>query len=1167
MYVGQTTPRVDPNPFTPELSPSSSEQGQTEVHFRRSEDEFTNVPALVKIFDEILVNASDNHQRNPKTCRNLSVTIHPGSKASNPVISVRNDGPGIPVAIHSTEQLWIPEMLFGHLLTGSNFRDSEARTTGGRHGYGAKLTNIFSRRFDVMTADADRGLVYRQGWTDNMRAAGDPVITPITRNKKDGDNGEGAGPRESCTAVRFEPDVPKLCAGMEDNVIPEGDYKAMTRRVAEVAGTNPGLSVTLNGVPLEFGSFEDFCGRFMPEGEGGRMAYAKVNSRWEVAVSASRGGFQQVSYVNSIATPLGGTHVNYVSSAVAKMVAAHIARTHKDLSPTAGQVKQHMMLFVNCTVEDPNFDSQMKENLTSPPSTWGSTCLLPESLCKEIVAKTPLVSDVVAALRRKDSAETFNKLKPNAKKVGDIAKLDDANLAGTADSGKCTLILTEGDSAKALAVSGLEALGRSKFGVFPLRGKVLNVRDVSVRMLLNNEEIKNLTQIVGLDFRKDYVTDEEFKTLRYGRVMIMTDQDNDGSHIKGLIMNLFRCFWPELLKRRPEFLSQFVTPILKAKRGREVKSFYSLGEYLEWKQDMSESEKKEKWTVKYYKGLGTNTAKEGKEYFNNIGKHHKLFSWEDEMDGETLDMAFDKNRAEDRRDWILTKFDPTEIANFGERVPYKDFVDKELIHFSNADNVRSIPNVVDGLKPSQRKVLYSCFKRNLKGEIKVAQLAGYIAEHTAYHHGEQSLHMTIINMAQDFMGSNNLPLLVPSGQFGTRLSGGKDSASPRYIFTRLQKFTRALFPEMDDSLLPGQEDDGQIIEPKYFAPIIPLLLINGGQGIGTGWSTLIPTFDPREVSRRVRERLDGVESEGEEMFPWVRGFKGTWEKNTKRGSTGFTSRGVVKQGKKRGWIEIVELPVGVWTSSYKEFLVSLRSKGVVKSFTEHHTTKDVRFVVQLHPSDYLDLWGKKGENKAKLIKKFKLESHVSTNNMNAFNGDGNIVKYESAENVIDDFFPVRLGIYEKRKLDLERKMSYDAKYAQNKARFIEEVISGDVVLFDGKRSKAEVVDSLKDMNFDTKESLDAILGGHDDEAVVVAGTEGNDTGDLEEDSSANMKSFDYLLSTNVSAFTTEQITKHKADKDALNIKLDELQKTSKEDMWRADLDRLDDLLEKWCEGV
>ena len=263
----------------------------------------------------------------------------------------------------------------------------------------------------------------------------------------------------------------------------------------------------------------------------------------------------------------------------------------------------------------------------------------------------------------------------------------------------------------------------------------------------------------------------------------------------------------------PEFLVEFITPIVKATKGSRSHTFFTLPEYATWLEDQSSTKG---WTIKYYKGLGTSTPKEAKEYFAEMDDHQKSFSYGGAEDDVAIDMAFSKKKIEERKDWLRGFKAGTFLDHSVEKITYSEFVNKELILFSMADNVRSIPSMVDGLKPGQRKVLFSCMKRKLTSDIKVAQLAGYVSEHSAYHHGEASLNGTIVNMAQTHVGSNNIALLVPSGQFGTRIQGGKDAASPRYIFTRLSMATRMLFNPHDDALLTFMEDDGQSIEPQWY---------------------------------------------------------------------------------------------------------------------------------------------------------------------------------------------------------------------------------------------------------------------------------------------------------------------------------------------------------------
>ena len=437
------------------------------------------------------------------------------------------------------------------------------------------------------------------------------------------------------------------------------------------------------------------------------------------------------------------------------------------------QVKQHLWIFVNALIVNPSFDTQTKETLTLKASSFGSTCELSEKFLKEVL-KTGVINHVVSFAKTREDLKLLKNLNTGVKKSSrlfGIPKLEDANQAGTKQSQNCTLILTEGDSAKTLAMSGIEVVGRDEYGVFPLKGKLLNVRDATNNQIIGNEEIQNLFKIIGLQIGKTY-TDN--LSLRYGSVMIMTDQDTDGSHIKGLIINFIHHFWPSLVKLNG-FLKEFITPIIKATKGTNIKSFYTIPEYKAWVDQLGESSKS--WKIKYYKGLGTSTTKEAKEYFKSLDSSRIEFDYFDNKDDESIDLVFNKKRAEDRKKWLADFNCNNALQNHNfKKIRYQDFINKEFILYSISDNERSIPSVCDGLKPSERKILFSCFKRKLKDEIKVAQLSGYVAEHSAYHHGEMSLCKTIVAMAQNFVGSNNINLLLPNGMFGSRNQGGNDAA-------------------------------------------------------------------------------------------------------------------------------------------------------------------------------------------------------------------------------------------------------------------------------------------------------------------------------------------------------------------------------------------------------
>ena len=628
--------------------------------------------------------------------------------------------------------------------------------------------------------------------------------------------------------------------------------------------------------------------------------------------------------------------------------------------------------------------------------------------------------------------------------------------------------------------------------------------------------------ILGLQFDKTYETKEERQELRYGHVMLMTDQDADGSHIKGLIMNMFRYYWPSLLKcpideseGRP-FLSMFITPLLKATqkgKKKETLSFFSMSEYDSWRESLGDDEV-HRWNVKYYKGLGTSTPSEAKEYFVSFIQHYRPFRWESELkDGERLDMAFEKDRADDRKDWILNVYDKNSQLSIDENncVTYGNFVDNELIHFSNANNIRSLPSVIDGLKPSQRKVLFACFKRNLKNEIKVAQLAGYCAEHTAYHHGEASLHATIIGMAQDFCGSNNINLLTPSGQFGTRLEGGKDAASPRYIFTHLSPVARLLFPAEDDMLLDFKEEDGQLIEPEYYCPVIPLLLVNGCQGIGTGWSTFIPQHNPLDVLNYIRAKLD--ETKLPPIKPYVRGFDGSIVVDSSNGN--YITEGIVNALTKSS-VTITELPIGVWTNDYKSSLVALMKKGDIKSFSQDHTTSKVCFNIQVNTAKLNRL-----VKNDMLLKQFKLRNTMSTRNMHAFTPNMQIARYKTPYDIADAYFPIRLELYSDRKSVMECNMEYSASLMKNKSRFIQAVSENKIDLLHGKKSKEATIALLEEMEFTKQSDLDAIkmnntVAKRRSMDVITSGN----SSESEDVDNSSTKEFDYLLNLPLSSLTS-----------------------------------------------
>ncbi|KAN0060781.1 DNA topoisomerase 2 [Thecaphora frezii] len=1102
--------------------------------------ETTYVPGFYKIFDEILVNAADNKVRDP-SMDTLKVTID----REEGTISVWNNGAGVPIEMHAKEKVYIPELIFGNLLTSSNYDDDEAKVTGGRNGYGAKLANIYSTEFTVETADKRSGQKYKQVFSDNMHTKGKPKILKNTK-------------KEEFTCITFKPDLKRF--GMESM---DGDIEGlMMKRVYDMAGTVKDIKVILNGERLKVKNFKQYVEMYVaainelsdgpkmeePDAAGGKpkqsIIYESVTDKgrtWEVAFAVSDGQFRQVSFVNNIATIKGGKHVDHVADQVVNRLIDHVKKDKKNGPVKPHQVRQQLWVFVNCQIVNPTFDGQTKETLTLKQSAFGSKWTLTDDFAKKIL-KSGVVDNILSFAKFKQDQAMKKTDGHKRTRITGIAKLEDANNAGTKKGGDCTLILTEGDSAKALAVQGLSEIGRDNFGVFPLRGKMLNVRDASHDQIMKNAEIKAIKEILGLQHGKQYT---DTNSLRYGSIMIMADQDHDGSHIKGLLINFFDHFYPSLL-RLPNFLVEFITPIIKCTHKKNSKrqiSFFTLPEYHRWKEENNNGAD---WRIKYYKGLGTSESKDAKEYFGNMPKHRIPFDTTKPGDRELIDLAFNKKKADDRKEW-LRQFRPGTYLDYNiDKLPLADFINKELILFSMADNIRSIPSMVDGFKPGQRKILYACYKRNLRNEIKVQQLGGYVSEHTAYHHGEASLYMTITGLAQDFVGSNNVNLLMPNGQFGTRAAGGKDAASARYIFTNVPSITRALYHPADEKLLNYLDDDGQSIEPEWYIPVVPQVLLNGSEGIGTGWSSSVPNYNPTDIVANLRRRMAGEEMVP--MIPWYRGFTGTIEPVA---ADKFKVSGIVTKIDDKTY-EITELPIRVWTDNYKAVLEERvagtdKVPATVREYREYHTERSVHFVVELNAKGQQEIV-EKGEDAF-----FKLSNQISTSNMVLFDSDGKIKKYATPEEILEDFYMIRLSYYQKRKDHLIDTLKNQYERLSNQARFIQMIISRELIV--SNRKKADIVTDLRKKDFKPipKTGKPKVAAEGDD-------AEGDDAAAEEEVGPDS--DYDYLLTMQIYNLTKEKVEKLLRERDVKEDEIKVLLGRTPQNLWGEDLHRFEEEWEK-----
>ena len=1007
------------------------------------------IPGLYKLFDEGIVNCRDHYVRmlqamsacKPNTLPVSSIDISIDNEGT---ITMSNDGNGIDVEKHPEYDIWIPEMIFGHLRTSTNYDKSQKKITGGKNGFGFKLVLIWSVWGKIETVDHIRGLKYTQEFENNLNI----IKTPIIKKFKG----------KPYTKVSFKPDYKRLgIQGLSKDML-----ALFKRRVYDIAAvTDKKIKVSYNNeVISNVKHFQQYVDLYIGDKSETKRISEEASERWEYAVCmAPKEEFTQVSFVNGIYTGKGGKHVDYILNQIIRKLSDYIKKKKK-VDVKATTIKEQLMLFVRCDIDNPTFDSQTKDYMNTPMGNFGSKCDVSDKFIEK-VAKLGVMDAACALTEVKELKGVKKTDGTKSKNVRGIPKLIDANYAGTKKSDECTIILCEGDSAKAGIVSGLSKEDRDYIGVYPMRGKLLNVRDELTKRIFENKEIQEMKQILGLETGKIYTADNAREKLRYGKILFMTDQDLDGSHIKGLGINLFDSEWNSLLDI-PGFIGFMNTPILKAKKGHDELKFYNDGEYETWKN----SNDIKGWKIKYYKGLGTSTSSEFKEYFEN--KKVVEFVSTGENSRNAIDMVFNKKRAQDRKTWLEGYDRELYLDTNQSNISYEEFISKEMIHFSKYDCDRSIPNMIDGLKTSQRKILFTAFKRKLTQEIKVAQFSGSVSEISSYHHGESSLNGAIIGLAQNFVGANNINLFEPKGQFGTRLQGGKDSASERYIFTNLNPLTRYIYPSLDDNVLKYLDDDGTPVEPVYYAPIIPMILINGSKGIGTGFSSDILPYNPLSIIDYVIASIQNKEKP--QVLPYFQGFKGI--------ITPINSSKYLIKGKydiiSDNQVRVYELPVGTWTDDYKQTLENLiqddgkktgKKKSIITDYTDMSTDCSVDITITFSPGFIQKMVQTETEYGCCELEKFlKLYTTKTSTNMHMFDETEKLKKFDNVEDIIDYYINIRRNIYKLRKDYLLKALKTELLVLTNKARFITDILNDKIIL--KRKKKEEVINMLNHAKYD-----------------------------------------------------------------------------------------------------
>lgn len=1550
MYVGSTNLRITTE-YVAELDPNDDTGGGYKIF----QQDINNSPAILRIFIEVLSNAIDNVERSRGTktpCKRIEVSINEDTGET----SVWNDGDVVPIEINEEEGCYNHTMIFGQLLTGSNYDDEQERIVAGRNGIGAKACSIFSKKFIVEGCDPTNKKMLTQTWTNNMRTVTKPVIR-VCKQK-------------GYTKVTWWPDFVRFgLEGYTSDLV-----KLYTRYVIDAAMISK-VQVFLNDVVVPVKSLIQYAPLYDVPNEEKLLIKTPACEVMLTPNMAKSGQFEAISFVNGVYTRLGGQHVDAWSEAIFRPIVDKFNGKDKKTKTkqpkiNIGDVRQFFRLFVVATVVRPEFNGQNKEKLESPTvATDVKTTHI------NAVWKWSVMEHIEDIIKTKEMVAL--KKVSNKQRQAKVEGLDPANNSGGKQSHECSLFICEGLSAKTYVVAGIDEgvygkKGRDWFGILPVTGKILNVRNATPTSIAANKVIVSFIQSLGLQYGVDYTKDSNYKTLRYGKVIAITDadcftgdtpiviktsdgcmdivsmeslynmgvdqteiwsdkgwtpitgikqksstksiveiythcglvtctedhecmledgtsikakdilvghkllrtrriepptstthnmrdiakelqchkssvmdpeelsksiefesnlchdtgvidtdygieideawvwglffaegtcdiytftkdrekatesntiksrtcwykwvdkyenrlvymstlgeldksqkklyydtknrlahaeqnthrissvkesklqrtnycwsiancdrcllerakvildkyyseynwsiievsvrpensrsyrlilnggkstkdfistmrerfydplcrqnkrvpkeilnssisiqqsffdgyyagdgfralRDNknalgfdimgqigaqgmcyiverlgycinvrrrkgdiytihiskrfrrmypglvhsvkylsenkentvydvetgnhhlnagvgglvvhncDGIHIEGLLVNLIHNLFPSLLQRETPFVVSMKTPIARVSRPRcKDMLFYDERRFIEYIKTQTQ-----KYTTKYYKGLGTTRAEDVPDTF---GKKMVEYVSDDNVT-ENMNKIFHKKHSDDRKEW-LGGYDPS-IYDFSlddkgvtTKMTLSNFLNEEMIKFSHSDCARSLPHGVDGLKESQRKILYAVRKRNLRFQgtsLKVAQLSGYTAEHSNYHHGEQNLQDTIIHMASGYTGTNNIPLLYPDGGFGTRLEGGKDAASARYIYTKLEAMTEYIYRNEDDPLLTQVNDDGDLVQPEHYVPIIPMILVNGcTAGIGTGWSCTIPCYNPKDLVRSIKIWLENdgeilledpddgeVRSILPEITPWYRDFKGDI---TPDGDNRYITTGAVT--KMSSTYNVTELPIGMWTCKFKDMCDDFVADKKLKSVKNHSTVKDVNFTLT-----------KAIGGMPCNVEGLKLHTYVYTSNMVLFTAEGKLKKYDNVDQIIDSFCTVRYDYYAKRKAHQIKSMEHELRYLGNKERFIREVIAEELSIMNEEEST--ILDSLKEAEYDE----DPDSGG-----------------------------YDYLLRMHIRTFTAEKVNQLNKDIEGLRAKLDTTRKTSEKKMWLNDLDDFEKHYDKW----
>ncbi len=1073
-------------------------------------------PALLKIIDETIVNAIDHHTHYPDKVTEIKISLN-----SDGIISVYNDGPGIPVEkttnINGVE-MYTPQLIASEFLAGDNLDDDGDNIKGGTNGIGLKLVSAFSDWMKLETVDNINCIKYFQTFLDGLTKIEEPILETITKKTK------------SYTVITFKPnyaefklDISKFYSTLH-NILQTRAWQAAAYTSAKVYYNN-------KLIPLK--SFGEFCQMFSENEiyettmtvDSGTSRKSDNNYVWDACFAISDGKEQHMSIVNGVYMPKGGTHIKHIQN---QLVENLKERVEKEIKKTGvkfnrNYITNNVFVFMKGCIPSPEFLSQTKEAISDPIEKF-SKYRVDESDWKKIWAL--LEPAIINAFLKKSMGEI--KTRANRGKVN-VPKYKEARYCRDAKKCKnCGLVITEGDSATGTVNAGLlnkkELVKTSPnfnydwFGVFGIQGVPINALKESAiesefgkkkkrgkgqseddtetilrrskkesainkesnkdseskkeskkdseskkesktkttkkkakddlelppkripnQKLKSNERIESLIKVLGLDYNKTYALNEigekEWKTLRYGFIVGLMDQDLDGFNIFGLVSTFIMAYWPSLVKRN--FIRRINTPVLrfypKNKKKDTVKEFYSEKDARIWMDKVGEDHVKTKYTPKYYKGLAAHD--QGKKEVTQMFKYidDKICTYIlDEEALQTMHVYYGDD-TKPRKKALATPVNREPIE--GLEIPISQHFEIDTKSYQRDNIVRKLLNLVDGFVSSRRKVFYVA-RRNGHKEIKVAGLASDAVKYANYHHGEVSLEQTIVRMAQGYPGARNLPLLLPCGNFGSKAKGYKDYGASRYIHTMINyRLADKLFRKEDEFILEYEVDDGERYEPKYYVPIIPYVLCENNELPATGWAISIHARDVFSIIKNTRDMISGKITKCKKLPLWNKDFKGTVRKYKNRDYY----VGVYEHDAEENTIHITELPPGTYSEAYcfgsdagkikkeksekktekkKKEGKGISSKALIEDIEDNTSTEEgVDITIKLKQGAYEEITDEESKYGNDVFDAFEEYFELKEpiyNRINLVNEHGEVIEYKSYEKVFDDWYVFRKHLYETR---------------------------------------------------------------------------------------------------------------------------------------------------------